>query len=269
VTRRAVIVDDEAHARETLAHYLALEDDVEVVAVASGGREGLETIREERPDLVFLDIRMPEMDGFDLLAALKSDELPFVVFVTAFDEQALEAFRHHALAYLLKPFDDLRFGETMAHVRKLLKGSDSDLRRRLRSLLAGSDRGGTGGEVEESATSREAPGDIERFVVRTGKRSTVVPVGEIRWIEAEGDYVRLHCTSGDHLLGWTLSRVEKALDPERFVRIHRSTIVALNRIRQLRTENHRDFEVQLEGGDRLRLSRTYRERLEAALGDRI
>lgn len=255
---RTLVVDDEQHARETLLLRLSGEPGFEVVGEARSGREAVRAIRGLRPDLVFLDVRMPDLSGFEVLEELDREELPFVVFVTAYDEYALSAFRVHALAYLLKPFDDLRFAEAMRHVRRFFAGPRGDAREHLARLLD---------ELRESA--REGARPLERLVVKLGGRTYFVPAEEVDWIEAEGNYARLHCGGATHLVSKTITELAEALDPRRFARIHRSTVVNIGRIRELHTEDHRDFTITLQDGTRLRLSRTYRRALEEAVGDRI
>lgn len=262
---RTVIVDDEPPARRTLRTRLRTEADFQIVAEAAGGREALAAIREHGPDLVFLDIKMPDISGFDVLRQLGPDELPFIVFVTAYDQFALKAFEANALAYLLKPFDDVRFQEVLDHCRRFFQdgvpnASHESLVQRIRTVLDA---------AAGSKTIAARPGGRGRIVVKGTGRTRLVDLDDIDWIEAEGNYARLHC-AGDaqHLVSRSLGELEGALD-SRFVRIHRSTIVNLERVTELRTENYRDFIVQLENGESLRLSRTYREAVEEALGDRI
>ena len=277
---RVLLADDEPHARETLRLRLEAEADFEVVGEAGSGGEALAAIRELRPDLVFLDIRMPDLSGFDVLERLERDEMPLVVFVTAYDEHALRAFDFHALAYLLKPFDDLRFAEALRHVRRVVGGGGSTggsgvgaeagrvaERERLRALLA--ELAAAEPPEPDPATASAPAAPLERLVVRSGTRTYFVAADEIDWIEAAGDYARLHCGERTHLVARGLAELAEALDARRFARIHRSAIVAIDRIRELTTDDRRDFTVVLRSGQRLRLSRTYRPALEAALGDRI
>lgn len=257
MTLRAVVADDEPHARRVLAELLAEREGVEVVARCGDGREAVGAIREHAPDLAFLDVRMPELDGFEVVEALDPNERPRVVFVTAYDEHALRAFEVHALAYLLKPFDEADLRETMDHVRELVDRpaeAAGDEAARLEALL-------------DRVLPRSPAG--ERIVVRSGRRTRLVPVAGIDWIEAVGNYVRLHCGPESHLASRTLSELEETLAPHGFARIHRSTVVNLARVREFRTEDRRDFTVVLESGKELRLSRTYRAEVEARLGDRI
>lgn len=263
---RTVVVDDEPLARKTLRTLLEPEPDLEVVAEAANGEEALAAIREHRPDLAFLDIKMPDLSGFEVLRRLEPEQLPFVVFVTAYEHFALEAFEANALAYLLKPFDDVRFGEVVDRCRRFFGTNGAavdqeELLRRIRALLAAVPGG--------SGAAAQGVGPQERLVVRTGGRTRLVDVDAIDWIEARGNYARLYCRGdAEHLVSRSLGDLEETLD-ERFVRIHRSTIVNLDRIVELRTDNYRDFQVLLEDGQTLRLSRTYRAALEDALGDRI
>jgi two-component system LytT family response regulator len=262
-----LITDDEPEAREVLRLHLAGESDFHVVGECRSGAEAVSAIRELAPDLVFLDVRMPDMSGFEVLERLDDDRLPFVVFVTAYDEYALRAFEVHALAYLLKPFDDIRFEATIRHVQRLMDEGGTGPEPRLRELLQEIRSGsvGAGAEVETGAT----PATIDRLVVKSRGRTYFVTLDTVDWIEAAGNYVRLHCGEKTHLLGKTMSELERSLDSRRFVRIHRSSIVNVDRIKELRTEDHRDFEVVLDSGDHLRLSRTYKHTLESVVGDRI
>lgn len=251
---RAIVADDEPPALRVLAESLAREPDVEVVARCRDGREALEAIRRHEPDLAFLDIRMPELDGFEVVDALDRAERPRIVFVTAYDEHALRAFQAHAVGYLLKPFDEEGFRATMDHLRTLLERPPGDDASRTRAV------------VERILAERGGP---RRLVVRSGARTRLVPVASIDWIEAQGNYARLHCGDETHLVSRTLTDLAESLGPAGFARIHRSTIVNLARVEEFRTEDHRDYTAVLETGRRLRLSRTYRAEVEARLGDRI
>jgi two-component system LytT family response regulator len=281
---RALVVDDEPLARRTLRILLAREPDFEIVGECGSGRAAVAAIREVEPDVLFLDIQLPDRSGFDVLRELMPDETPFVVFVTAYDEHALRAFEVNALAYLLKPFDDLRFGEVLDRIRGLVRSDrsaaarPSDLAARIRAVLQEEasgepgphERAGTADPRSAAAATLAGPAR-DRLVVRSGARTHLVPVAEIAWIEAEGNYARLHLVGGEvqHLVPHSLADIVALLAPRGFVRIHRSAAVSVDRVRELRTENRRDFTVLLEGGETLRLSRTYREALERALGGRI
>ena len=249
---RVVVADDEPMALRVLAEAVEAEPGLRLVARCRDGREALEAILEERPDLAFLDIRMPELDGLEIIDALRPEDRPRVVFVTAHDEHALEAFQRHALAYLLKPFDDEDFRRAVAHVRTLVRPGIDE--RRLRRLI---------GEVMQE---RAAP---RHLVVRSGRKTRLVPVESVDWIEAEGNYARLHCGTSNHLVSEPLGTLAERLAPAGFARIHRSAAVNLDRVREFHTDDHRDYTVVLEGGEELRLSRTFRDEVERRLGDRI
>ena len=242
---RALIVDDEPLARRRVRSLLAVEPDIEIAGEHGDGRSALAAIARGVADLVFLDVQMPELDGFQLLAQLDRARLPEVIFVTAHDEHALRAFEVHALDYLLKPFRRDRFAEAVRRARARLAQPDRD---RLAALLA---------DLE-----RRRPA---RLTVRDGARVTLVPVDELDWLAAEGNYVVLHAGGAEHLLRETLAALEARLDPARFVRVHRSAIVNLDRVTQLVPHGKNDAVAILRGGTRVPVSRTYRPRLEAAL----
>lgn len=260
---RALVVDDEPPARENLRLLLAAEEDVELVAECGSGRAARVAIAEHRPDVVFLDVEMPGMDGLDVIRAVGPEAMPLTVFVTAYDRYALRAFEARALDYLLKPFDDARFAEALGRVRtRLREKKEGDLARRLRALVADPSLGG-------SAPDEEAPGrtpHLTRLTVRERDRVRVLALDAVDYFEAEGDYVRVHAGGKTHLIDDTMRALEAGLDPQRFVRIHRSTIVRLDRIRELEPSSHGDWLVRLEGGVELRMSRTRREGVERALG---
>jgi len=244
---RVLIVDDEPLARRGVSARLKRFSDITIVAECADGETAIEAIGSHAPDLVFLDVQMPGMSGFEMLKRLAPNETPVVIFLTAYDRYALEAFEAHALDYLLKPIDDERFAETVKRARRQIEmQSVKSLEDRLRALLSG---------------HASPPAYAERFAIRTGTRVTFVLADEIDWIEAMGDYAGLHVGGKTHLLRETLSSLETRLDPSRFVRIHRSTIVQASRIRQLETLSNRDCNVWLADGTQLRASRSYRERL--------
>lgn len=253
MTIRTLVVDDEPLARERLRRLLEEEQDVDVLAECADGREAVRSVDQLRPDLVFLDVQMPEIDGFEVLAAIDPPQMPAVVFVTAYDAYALQAFEVHALDYLLKPFDRERFHRTMEHVRARLTDAGG-LDRRLVALL----------DEIEAARPRPRP---RRFVVRSGGRIQFLDADRIDWIEGAGNYVKLHVGGREHLLRSTLKAFEEQLDPHRFVRIHRSHIVNLDRVTELQPWFHGEFVVVLTDGTELRSSRTYSDRLRAMIGD--
>jgi two-component system, LytTR family, response regulator len=252
MTIRAVIVDDEPLARRRIRNLLAEAEGVEVVAECSNGREAIEVIEGSPPDLLFLDIQMPELDGFDVLRAIGVGRVPVVVFVTAYDHFALRAFEAHALDYLLKPFDDERFEAALERARERIRQHQGDdLDRRLRALLDG---------VRVNRTY------LQRFAVPTGDRTVLIRVEEIDWIEAERNYIRLHVGSRTYLMRENLSRIEAALDPATFCRIHRSTLVNIDRIRSVETLFRSEYMVVLHDGTKLNSGRSFRRNLHALLG---
>lgn len=249
---RALIVDDEPLARERIRGLLGDEPDVEVCGECAHGLEAVDAIERIAPDLVFLDIRMPELDGLGVVDAVGTDRMPLVIFVTAYDEFALAAFDRHALDYVLKPIDPERFRRTVRRAVEWVRTRrEGEAAASLRQL------------IEEIRSQRPRP---ERLVVRRGARVSFVRIDEIRWISAAGNYVEIHVPSGEFLLRRTLQELERELDPRRFLRIHRSTIVSVDHVREIRPEGRGDGEVVLDDGTKLPLSRTYRERIDDLLG---
>ena len=251
----ALIVDDEAPARELIATLLREEPDVEVVGQCSNGRDAVAAIKRLSPDLVFLDVQMPLMDGFAVLAELPADCLPLVVFVTAYDQHALRAFEVHALDYLLKPFEYDRLRQAVRQARKqLTQGPGAAGKAHLVSLLE---------ELHNRAQS------WDRLVVRDAGRIVFLQADSVDWIEAEGNYVRLHVGKESHLLRETMNSTEMRLASRKFLRVSRSTIVNLERVTEWQPLFHGDSIVILRDGTRLTVSRVYREtldRLVAQLG---
>ena len=242
---RTLIVDDEPLARDRLRRFLAAEPEIEIAGEAGDGCEAVAAIRQLQPDLLFLDIQMPERDGFDVLRELDPDEMPVIIFVTAYDQYAVRAFDAQALDYLLKPFNRERFAQALARAKAQLRQETSDeLRQRLFSLL------------EQLESERQY---LERIVVKTTGRVFFLRTVEIDWIEAAGNYVRLHVGREAHLVRETMSRLEAQLDPRKFLRIHRSTLVNIERIKELQPMFSGDYNVVLQNGTELTLSRTYRD----------
>lgn len=263
---RAIIIDDEPLARERIRTLLREESDIEIAAECGDGRKAVAAIRRHAPDLVFLDVQMPELDGFGVLEAVGAERVPVVIFVTAYDKYALRAFDVHALDYLLKPFDRDRFHRALGRARAQLRGQRDSADRRLLALLD-EVRGAVA--PASSRTSSGAPRRLERLVVKSAGRVFFLRTEEIDWIESAGNYVKMHAGRDAHLVRETMSALEAQLDPAAFVRIHRSTIVNLARIRELQPMFHGDYTVLLRDGRELTLSRNYRDRLEKLLGRRI
>ena len=256
---RTVIVDDEPAARAAIRSLVSQDPEITVIGEATDGAAALRTIQKDAPELLFLDVQMPGFDGLTVLRSLEHPENLVVVFVTAYDEYALQAFDVHAVDYLLKPFDDARFrralGRAKQEVRQRRLGVASD---RLVNLL----------DSLSTRDGREAPQGkhLKRLAIKSGGRVSIVPVLDIDWIEAKGDYMRLHAGKSSHLLRETMQRLEEELDPVRFVRIHRSTIVNIDRVKELHPFFKGEYVVQLQDGTQLKLSRGYKEKLETALG---
>lgn len=233
---KTVLVDDEPLARSNLAVLLRLDPEIEIVAECGSGAEAIAEIRSLKPDLVFLDVQMPECDGFDVLEMLGRDLPPAVVFVTAYDQYALRAFEAGALDYLLKPFDNARFERALARARERLKPGSSQ------------------------------PRTTERLAVKSAGQVSFLKISEIDWIEAADYYACLHVGARSHLLRRSMAELEQELDPAVFCRIHRSAIVNLERVQGLKLTADGEYEVLLENGARLRLSRRHRKQLQARLG---
>jgi two-component system LytT family response regulator len=248
---RTLIVDDEPLARERLAGLLANEPDVEIVAQCRDGEEAVTAIVDHEPDLVFLDVQMPQMNGFEVIEAVGGDRMPLVIFVTAYDQHALRAFQVRALDYLLKPFDRERFNDALERARRQVEREETgDLGRRLLALV--------------KDLRRDQP-RAERLVVKSGGRLFFLRADEIDWVEAAGNYVRLHVGTTSHLLRETMNAIESRLDPEKFFRIHRARIVNMERIQELQPWLNGEYAVLLRTGTRLTLSRGYREKLQERL----
>jgi two-component system LytT family response regulator len=251
---RTLIVDDMPPARSRIRRALAKTSDFEVIGECGDGISAINTIREEKPDLVFLDVQMPETDGFGVVAALEPQERPVILFVTAHDEYALRAFEVHALDYLLKPFDTERFERALDHVREQLRlrqGQGVD--RRIESLIA-----------QLKPDNRY----LRRIAVKARGRTRVINVNDIDWIGAEGNYLNLHVGNETHLVRETMSTLEQQLDPERFARIHRSTIVNLDRVSEISPLFNGDQSVTLTDGTELTASRSHYDNIKSLLGER-
>ena len=243
---RVLIVDDEPLARRGVVHRLRQFKDVEIVGECGDGVSAVEMILERSPDVVFLDIQMPGMDGFEVLHALPRERLPAVIFLTAHEQHVLRAFDVHALHYLVKPVDDARFAEAVGRARDLVNSElRADMARRLMNMLDG---------PLDRYTSR--------LTVQTGSRIQIVTAEEVEWIGAAGDYVELHVNGCSFLLRETMASLEQRLDPAKFIRIHRSRIVRSKGIVELRSIENREFTVKLSDGSEHRSSRTYADRLE-------
>jgi len=262
---RTIIVDDEALSRRGLEIRLLATPDFEIVSQCANGREALAAISTHQPDLVFLDIQMPGMSGFDLIAHLPAESLPLVVFVTAYDQYAIRAFDARAVDYLLKPVDDARFNSALDRVRDRIRArSAADQRDQLFNLIA--EITGSGELVMEELLARGAkalePKHAEILPIRQGREIVRVAIAGIEWIDAAGDYMCIHAGGNTHILRGTMKDLEDYLDPKLFQRVHRSTIVNLRRVKSLRAHMNGEYFLTLDGGHELKLSRTYRDKVE-------
>ena len=262
---RALIVDDEPLARQNIRLLLEADAEVEIVGEAGDGAEAVRAVRRHSPDLLFLDVQMPELSGFDVLAQLDAERLPAIVFVTAYDHYALRAFEVHALDYLLKPFDDARFEKALRQAKAQIGQREiSRLSQRLLALLEDRDAARPGASPAASPPAR-ASAYLSRLLVKSSGRVFFLKTDEIDWIEAADYYVKLHVGRKNHLLRESMSEMEAKLDPEKFVRIHRSSIVNLDRVREMHPLFGGEYAIVLQDGTELKLSRSRREQLQKLL----
>ncbi len=262
---RTIIVDDEGLSRRGVELRLRAAADFEILAQCASGREALAAIQQYKPDLVFLDIQMPGMSGFEVLARLPQEALPVVVFVTAYDQYAIPAFEARAVDYLLKPIDEARFALALERVREHVRARSAAAQRdRLLEVIAEITGCGELALDDLIAHGRKAL-DGQRpdvLPIRQGRETVRVPVGAIEWIDAAGDYMCIHAGGDTHILRGTMKELEELLDPKLFQRVHRSTIVNLRLVRSLRAHMNGEYFLTLEGGHELKLSRTYRDKVE-------
>jgi two-component system LytT family response regulator len=248
---RTLIIEDELVARKRMKRLLADDSEIEIIGECADGREAVITIQKLKPDLIFLDIQIPELDGFDVLKAIKIEQMPFVIFVTAFNKYAIKAFEFHALDYLLKPFEPERLQSSLDRVKKQIRQENNgDLETRLRSLL-------------ESVKSE--PKYQERLAIKSGGDILFLKTDEIDWIEPAGNYLRLHVGKESHLLREALGGLESRLDPKKFVRIQRSIIVNATRIKKLHPLFRGEYVVVLQNGIRLTSTQGYRDKLSGLI----
>ncbi|MEZ5401732.1 MAG: LytTR family DNA-binding domain-containing protein [Bryobacteraceae bacterium] len=247
----ALIADDERLARNRIRRLLTLDADIEIIGECDSGTEAVEAMRQNLPQLLFLDIQMPGLDGFGVLEAVDRDRFPVVIFVTAYDAYALKAFEVHAFDYLLKPFDRKRFYEVLKRAKDqvaLIRSGETNSR-----LL----------ELIENLDAQRP--NAGRIAIRSGGHVTLIKTESIDWIEAADNYVCLHCGGETHVVRETMNSFEKRLDPNRFLRIHRSTIVNLDRVKEMQPWFRGDYQVILHSGAKLTLSRSYRDKLRGVL----
>jgi two-component system, LytTR family, response regulator len=248
----AVIADDEALARRFIRRMLKDEHEIEVIAECANGKEAVAVIKKQNPDLVFLDVQMPEMDGFGVLQAIGHESLPQIIFTTAYEQYAIRAFELHALDYLLKPFDQARFKDAIKYARERFHSQPAkDGRLQINALL-------------ESIKNK--PQYLDRLVIKSGGRISFLQTEEINWIEADDKYVHLHTGKTSSMVRQTLSAMEAQLDPKKFKRIHRSTIVNVARIKELQPLFNGEYSVLMDDGTKLTLSRNYKDKLFELFG---
>jgi two-component system, LytTR family, response regulator len=264
-TITVLIAEDEPVPRRRLARLLGEEPDVRVVAQCAGGREAVARIKEESPDLVFLDVQMPDLNGFQVIEAVGPERMPTVVFVTAYDAYAVRAFEGHAVDYLLKPYDEARFRTALDRARQRLRAApgappaeDARLRELVRSVVASEL-----GQAGVAPARGERPPTSDQLAVRVDGALRIVRLDEIDWFETEGNYVRVHVGRQSYLVRQTSAHLEAQLDPRAFVRIHRRYLVNLARVHEVQPWFGGDAVVVLKDGTKLRLSRTYREQFHA------
>ena len=245
-----LLVDDEAASRRRMRRLLQGERDFAVMGECADGAAALDGISRERPDLVFLDVQMPELDGFEVIARLPDGQLPCVIFVTAYDRYAMRAFDVHAIDYLLKPFPASRFHVALQRARERIRSHSVD--------------GGLAGLI---ASIRKRSQYLSRISVKTAGRIVLVDLAAVDWLEADDNYVRLHCGHREYAVRDTLGALERQLDPECFIRIHRSVMVRIDRIREFHPATHGDMDVVLRDGTQLTLSRTWRARASHLIGE--
>jgi len=248
---RALIADDEELARKFIRRMLKDDRDFEIIGECSNGKETVAMIRKERPDVVFLDVQMPEMDGLAVLESIGIESLPEIIFTTAYEQYAIRAFELHALDYLLKPFDQARFKDAIKYAKERFLSEQNDERMQISALLE---------------NIKNKPQYLERVVIKAGGRITFLRTDEINWIEADDKYVHLHTSKARPMVRQTLSAMEAQLDPAKFRRVHRSAIVNVERITELQLLFSGEYSILLQDGTKLTLSRNYKDKLFELLG---
>jgi two-component system LytT family response regulator len=268
---RALVVDDESLAREALLVMLGGDPEIEVIAECRNGTEAVTAIREQSPDIVFLDIQMPEMDGFQVVEEVGAMRMPVTIFVTAYDKHALRAFEAHALDYLLKPFDHDRFNTALQRAKIFIRQQKlGEISESLFAMLqdmklkTGESPSETDNRNPEKAVHKEP---IDRVVIKSGGRIYFLKIEEIDWVEGAGDYLSLHSGNQIHLIRETMGSFHAKLNPQKFLRIHRSTLVNIERIKDIRPLFKGEYLITLTSGIRLKASRGYRHELQPLLDE--
>ena len=266
---KTILVDDEDLARRGLKIRLKDATDIEIVGEAGHGEEALRLVDELKPDLIFLDIQMPGMNGFDVLRTLAGKRLPMIVFVTAYDEYAVRAFEAHAIDYLLKPIDEKRLEEALSHVREQWEQREA-VQHRTRLLEVVAEMSGDDSinldEIMEKGSEALGQKYLAKLPIKDGRTTVRVDIEEIDWIDAAGDYMCVHVDGVTHILRGTMKKLEDGLDPKIFQRVHRSTIVNINRVKELRSHMNGEYFLSLDNGVELKLSRHYKEKIKYFVG---
>ena len=245
---RVIVVDDEPLACKRLVKLLNEDEEVEVIEICANGQEAIEEINEQDPDLVFLDIQMPEINGFEVLQHIESEQMPAVIFVTAYDEYALKAFEVHALDYLMKPFNKARFEDSLQRAKTTIRSNGSSkVGEKIEHLLDYLD------------PERES---LSRILIKTSNRYFFMKAEDIDWIESAGNYVRIHSGKNNYMIRETMINMEKKLDADKFFRIHRSTIINVEKVKELEQWFHGDYQVIMYNDEKLTMSRNYKDLLE-------
>lgn len=266
-TLKTILVDDEDLARRGLKLRLQDNPNIELIAECSNGREAIDAVAEHSPDLMFLDIQMPELDGFDVVRELQGDGMPMVIFVTAFDQYALDAFKVHAIDYVLKPVDTERLEEAVARaVDQHDQHAEVDQKEKLMELVVGM-TGKTKEAIAEMVRSNETEAGAfpERISIKDGSNINVVPVGDIDWVDAAGDYMCIHVKGETHVMRITMKELEAMLNPSIFQRVHRSTIVNMNRVQKVSSHLNGEYQLSLDCGANLKMSRGYKDKIKRFL----
>jgi two-component system LytT family response regulator len=249
---RALIADDEALARKFIRRLLKDAHDFEIVGECSNGKEAVAMIRKQNPDLVFLDVQMPEMDGFAVLESIGIERLPQIIFTTAYEQYAIRAFELHALDYLLKPFDQARFKDAIKYAKERFRSErENDDRIQISAMLE---------------NIKNKPQYLDRLIIKSGGRITFLRTDDINWVQADDKYVHLHTSNARPMVRQTLSAMEAQLDPKKFRRVHRSAIVNVEQIKELQPLFSGEYSILLHDGTKLTLSRNYRDKLFERLG---
>ena len=263
-TYTAVIVDDEEPARRRIMELLEKESEIRILELCKSGEEAIDAVRDHQPDILFLDIQMPEIDGFKVLSELQIENIPITIFVTAYDQYAIRAFEVHAVDYLLKPFSDERFSDALERAKKQVEmESLESFHQQLESFLNPQTV-----KLNQQSSDTE-PEYIDRVVLDKQEEKFFLDVQKITWIEADGAYVYIHTGDKKYMKRILLGKLEKRLDPRVFIRIHRSAIVHIDSIESLHHHSHGDYKVKLLDGTELKLSRNYRDNLQTRLGQQL